>query len=283
MTTTIPTFGTTMSDTTDIDLEGVPETLLLTLYNRAVESQRPDSILRDEQAVRWVEQIDYDFSQFGDGSITHPIRAKVFDDWARAFLSRHPDATVVNLGAGLSSMYARIDNGTARFVDLDLPEAIAVRHRFVEEIDRHRVMAASALEPAWMEILDPERPVFFVAGGLLMYFEPDDVRTLLCTLADRFPGGEMAFDVIPTWFSRRSLNGKAQVANFTFPPMPWALDFHHVSELETWHPRIEVAEQRDYTQGFRGRWGPIGWLALIPPLRNRYMGALVRVRFRAPR
>jgi O-methyltransferase involved in polyketide biosynthesis len=57
-----------------VDLDGVPETLLVTLYNRAVESQRPDPILRDEQAVRWVAQIDYDFSPFGDGRITHPIR-----------------------------------------------------------------------------------------------------------------------------------------------------------------------------------------------------------------
>jgi len=272
-----------MSNHIDIELEGVPETLLLTLYNRAVESQRPDPILRDEQAVRWVEQIDYDFSQFGDGSITHPIRAKVFDDWARAYLARHPDATVVNLGAGLSSMHIRIDNGTARFVDLDLPDAIAVRQRFVEEIDRHQMIAASALDPAWMEALDPGRPVFFVAGGLLMYFGPDNVRALLRTLADRFPGGEMVFDVIPTWFSRRSLNGKAQVANFTLPPMPWALDYPRVPELETWHPSIEVVEQRDYTQGFRERWGLIGCLARIPLLRNRRMATLVRIRFRTPR
>lgn len=49
------------------NLKGVPETLLITLYNRAVESQREDAILRDEKAVAMVEQIDYDFSRFGQG------------------------------------------------------------------------------------------------------------------------------------------------------------------------------------------------------------------------
>ncbi|PEN07738.1 methyltransferase [Longimonas halophila] len=264
-----------------VELEGVPETLLLTLYNRAIESQRPDPILRDDLAVRMVEQIDYDFSQFGDGRITHPIRAKVFDDWARDILARHPDATIVNLGAGLSTMHARIDNGTARFVDLDLPEAIAVRRRFVEETDRHRMIAASALDPAWMDRIDSDHPVLFVAGGLLMYFEPDDVRRLLCTLADRFPRGAMAFDVIPTWFSQRSQKGAVGAGDYAFPPMPWALDYPRVPELETWHPRIEVVERRDYTQGFRGRWGLIGWLALMPPLRNRFMSTLVRIQFQA--
>lgn len=269
-----------MPTKTTVDLKGVPETLLLTLYNRAVESQRPAPILRDEQAVRWVEQIDYDFTQFGDGRITHPIRSKVFDDWARAFLARHPGATIVNLGAGLSTMHTRIDNGTVRFVDLDLPEAIAVRRRFVEETDRHRMIAASALDPAWMETLDPERPVFFVAGGLLMYFEPNEVRRLLRTLADRFSESELALDVISSWMARRSKKGTVQAGNYAFPPMPWALDYPRVPELETWHPGIEVAERRDYTQGYRERWGLIGWLALVPLLRNRYMGTLVHLLFR---
>jgi O-methyltransferase involved in polyketide biosynthesis len=277
MTTAMP-----MSVKTAVELEGVPETLLMTLYNRAVESRRRNPILRDARAVRWVEQIDYDFSQFGDGRITHPIRAKVFDDWARAFLARHPRATIVNLGAGLSTMHTRINHEAAQFVDLDLPEAIAVRRQFVEETDRHRMVAGSALDPAWMDEVDTDRPAFIVAAGLLMYFEPNEVRGLIRALADRFSEAEMAFDVISTWMARRSREGKVRAGDYTFPPMPWALDFHHVPELETWHPRIEVAERRDYTQGFRGRWGPIGWLALIPPLRNRYMGTLVRTRFRAP-
>jgi len=272
-----------MSDKANIELEGLPETLLMTLFNRAVETQRSDPILRDDHAVRMVGQIDYDFAQFGDGRITHPIRAKVFDDWARSFLVRSPDATVVNLGAGLSTMHTRIDNGTAQFVDIDLPEAIAVRRQFVEETHRHRIMASSVLNPAWMNVMDTNHPTFIIAAGLLMYLEPNEVRRLVRTLAERFSKAEIAFDVVSTWMARRSREKKIQTGDYTFPPMPWGLDFHHVAELETWHARIEVAERRDYTQGFRWRWGAIGGLALIPPLRNRYMGTLIRLRFRTPK
>jgi O-methyltransferase involved in polyketide biosynthesis len=134
-----------------------------------------------------------------------------------------------------------------------------------------------------MEALDPARPVFFVAGGLLMYLQPDEVRGLLRALASRFPGGEMAFDVIPAWFARRSQKGAARAGDYAFPPMPWALEYPRVPELERWHPGIEVVEQRDYTQGFRERWGLIGWLARIPLLRNRRMGTLVHVRLGASR
>ncbi len=272
---------TTMSRSknTPVELEGVPETLLMTLYNRAVESQRSAPILRDDLATAWVDRIDYDFSVFGNGRITHPIRAKVLDGWAQAFLARHPDARVVNLGAGLSTMHARIDNGQTQFVDLDLTEAIAVRRRFVKETERHRLIASSALDPAWMDTLDTNRPTFFVAAGLLMYFEPRDVQWLLCALADRFPGSEMVFDVISTWMAQRSQQGTAQAGDYTFPPMPWALDYDRIPELETWHEGIEILQRRDYTRGFRKRWGWIGLLALIPPLRNRYMGTLVHTRF----
>jgi O-methyltransferase involved in polyketide biosynthesis len=43
-------------------LEGVSETLLMTLYVRARESQRPDAMIKDDRAVAMIDQIDYDFS-----------------------------------------------------------------------------------------------------------------------------------------------------------------------------------------------------------------------------
>jgi len=40
-----------MSETTNHHLSGVSETLLVTLYLRAMESQRPDALIKDEKAV----------------------------------------------------------------------------------------------------------------------------------------------------------------------------------------------------------------------------------------
>ncbi len=39
-----------MSKTLEEDLRGVMETLLITLYIRAMESPRPDALIRDEKA-----------------------------------------------------------------------------------------------------------------------------------------------------------------------------------------------------------------------------------------
>jgi len=66
---------------------GVPETLLLPLYNRALESRRPDAIVRDEQAIELLGRIDYDFSRFGKLHAGFPVRARRMDDIVRAFLA----------------------------------------------------------------------------------------------------------------------------------------------------------------------------------------------------
>ena len=46
-----------MSETVNLDLSGVAETLLVTLYLRAIESQRPDALIKDEKAVALVKKI----------------------------------------------------------------------------------------------------------------------------------------------------------------------------------------------------------------------------------
>ena len=42
-----------------VELEGVPETLLWTLYQRAGEARRPDAVLRDPRAVEALAAIDF--------------------------------------------------------------------------------------------------------------------------------------------------------------------------------------------------------------------------------
>ena len=51
-----------------VQLGGVPETLLWTLYHRSIEARRPDAILTDPRAVALVDEIDYPFAErFGSG------------------------------------------------------------------------------------------------------------------------------------------------------------------------------------------------------------------------
>ena len=126
-----------MAEGTSSHLSGVAETLLILLYNRAMESQRPDAMMRDEKAVALVTQMSYDFDQvreirmFEANKVARIMLTREMDRYARDFLSRHPDAVVVHIGCGLDSRFERVDNGQVEWYDLDLPDVIELRRKFI--------------------------------------------------------------------------------------------------------------------------------------------------------
>ncbi len=196
-----------------VDLQGVPETLLWNLYFRATEARRPDAVLRDPRAVELIDSIDYPFVQrFGKANPlqaqAQALRALAFDLQVMDFLDRSPDATVVALGEGLETQAWRVDNGQVRWLTVELPETANLRRSLLPDSPRHRILARSALDDAWMEQVDQTHAVLISAQGLLMYFQPDEVHRLIERSGERFPGAVMLFDAMPRWFSQRTLAGQ---------------------------------------------------------------------------
>jgi O-methyltransferase involved in polyketide biosynthesis len=222
------------------DLTGVSETMLWSLHNRASEAGRSDGVLVDPDSVRIRSAIKYDFTRhFGDPLGSLAARAVEIDRTLRSWLESHPKGIVVSLGEGLETQGRRVDNGRMRWLSVDLPDAIRLREHFLAPTDRFRHIAASALDPVWMDAVDPSSGVFIVAQGLLMYFTPEKVRQLFTSIADRFPGSEFVFDAIPRWFSDLTLLGLNQTASYRLPTMPWGINRDEVElTLRRWHPGV---------------------------------------------
>lgn len=205
----------------EVELTGIPETMLWTLHNRAAEATRSGGILHDPDCVRIYDSIAYDYQyNFGKPDGTHAQRARIFDDAVCGWLAENPSGTVVELGAGLETQFQRCDNGAVKWVCVDVEESIAVRERFLPAGPRCRHIACSALDLAWLDHISPG-PVFITAQGLFMYFDEPDVRTLVTAIVGRLPGVQLMFDAIPPWFSRKTMKGFAKTRNYTAPPMPW--------------------------------------------------------------
>src|SRR4051812_39373294 len=152
-----------------VELGGVPETLLWTLYHRAIEARRPDAILIDPQAVALVDAIDYPFAErFGGPAFVaqaQALRVQRFDTEVRRFLTAVPDGTVVALGEGLETQFWRVDNGRVHWVTVDVPETVEVRERLLEHGDRQTLIAASAFDERWMDEIDPAHGLLITAQG----------------------------------------------------------------------------------------------------------------------
>ena len=149
------------------DLGEVQETLLIPLYYRACETLREDAIIRDEDAVRIIDEIDYDFSCFDEAKYVYldcVIRSEIFDERVERFISNNPNGAILNLGAGLDARFQRVDNGSIRWFDLDFPDVIGIRDQLLPASDRVTHVASSAFDFDWLDALpvSPETPLLSI-------------------------------------------------------------------------------------------------------------------------
>lgn len=180
----------------NVSLGPVQETLLIPLLGRARETQRGRGLIDDPQAVEIVDQLDYDFSKWeGARSLTGAVlRTLMFDDDVSAFLSANPDGTVVEIGCGLNTRFDRLDNGRARWIELDLPDVIGLRREFFQDNDRRTMLAASVLDDGWLDKIPPDGPVCFVSEAALIYLEGMDAERVLEQIAQRFSAAWLVVD-----------------------------------------------------------------------------------------
>jgi len=170
-----------------IKLSGVPETMLQTIYARAKESGGRGTI-HDTKAEEIVGKLDYDFTLAEKDTAMHSgviARTIVLDRLTKAWLTAHPGAVVVNIACGLDTRCYRM-SGYAHWYNLDLPETMAVREKFLPESGTISQIAMSAMEDWGSEISEQNVPVLILIEGLTMYLNAKDVQQIFTAISNRF-------------------------------------------------------------------------------------------------
>jgi O-methyltransferase involved in polyketide biosynthesis len=282
-----------MSETVNQGLSGVAETLLLPLYNRAIESQRADAMLKDEKAVELVgcatqrqpdAPIRLDFSRVRQIAMPELLKVmrimftREFDRYARDFISRQPDGVVVHIGCGLDTRFERVANSQVEWYDLDLPEVIELRRELFGDEGlalseggggRHHLLACSAVEDAWLEAVSVHRPrpFLFVAETVFVYFTEAQVKRLVLGLRDHFPGAELVFDgwrPFEVWFANRYLSSSVFAGL-----MQWGL--WNGQHIEGWGDGVRLLDEWGFFEQPEPRLASFRWMAplfrLFKPMR----------------
>ena len=188
-----------MSEKVSIQKGTVQETLVLPLYGRSLAHRMLPEIFRDTEAEKIMAKMDYDFSTANMGKLpayVYGTRQELLIAEVKKYLEQYPETIVVNLGCGLDTSFSFIDNGRCRYVNLDLPDVIALREKLFDLKERESNLAHDALDYAWMDKIgagENDR-AFIFSGGVLYYFHPEQVRSLIDAMAKRFPGGCYCFD-----------------------------------------------------------------------------------------
>ncbi|MEL6439889.1 MAG: class I SAM-dependent methyltransferase [Cyanobacteria bacterium J06621_8] len=191
-----------MSSQLKQELAGVPRTMLMTTRARVEEHQREDGLIKDPKIAEWWQYLTWDaeLDRFYDSiaQLSWVVRCQIGDRITEKHLKAHPDGVVIELGAGLSTRYYRVGQSSRCWFDLDLPEVTNLRRQLDTESDNHRFLSYSALDFNWMDELPEVNPesLLIIAEGLLMYFEPAEVKNFINLLHERFPGATFFFDVV---------------------------------------------------------------------------------------
>lgn len=233
----------------------LPETALVTLRCRTNEAQRTDGIIDDPMAIRLMESIDYDFSKFKLSTNRQDLalRALAFDASACSYLTDHPKATVVALGEGLQTSFWRLDaaglGSEFRWLTLDLPPIVELRQRLLPHSPRISTCCQSVLDFTWMDMVDPADGVFITAEGLLPYLEPDEALRVIRECAQRFPGGQMMFDLPPKSQAVLARQPVWTALRGTWPRTPFSLSTSELADLARTVPGVRAVRNLPLPRG----------------------------------
>lgn len=193
-----PSDGVSMTDKVPVSLSGAAQTMLTTLYLKALDADFERPVLGDVYAKHAVDRLDYDWREIGVPARWAPlitVRTAQYDMWARQFLAVHEHAAVVHLGCGLDSRVFRVDPPpSVEWYDIDFPGVIALREKIFPTRSGYHLIAASATDPWWLDRIPADRPLLLLAEGISMYLREHEGVALLRRVVERFPSGELQID-----------------------------------------------------------------------------------------
>ncbi|MBE9098353.1 class I SAM-dependent methyltransferase [Vacuolonema iberomarrocanum] len=240
----------TQRQSTD-QLTGVAETLMITLYARAVETQRDDSLFQDPKAVEIAQSTDYNFEKYAKGwssQLGVVIRVKEYDRIVKNFITTHPNAIVINLGCGLCTRFMRVDNGSVRWYEVDFPEVIELRRKFFEETERYQFIAQSILDFAWIDQIQqsPNQPCLIVMEGVAPYLSEADNRALMSQIQHHLAPAEFLFDVLnKKWAKKSKQHDTVSQTNAEFKS-----GIDSGKEVESWGTGIQLKDEIYFSTQF---------------------------------
>ena len=248
-----------------IEKNTVQETLVIPLFGRLVCSERFPELFSDPEAERICDSLDYDFADkrkkmesaaglFGALEVAqrqYDLRCEVL-----SYLRDHPEAAVVNLGCGLDDTFSKIDNGQCRGYNLDLPDVIGVRNELLPAGERERNLACNLNDFSWMDEIDASHGAVFFAAGVFYYFKTAEVKKLFQAMAERFPGGVLAFDVCNERGARLMRRTWLKEAGITDVNAFFSLEDE--TALLDWSNRFASVTARSYMRGYRDIYKSVG-------------------------
>jgi O-methyltransferase involved in polyketide biosynthesis len=209
-----------MKEEKPMGISEVSRTAILPLLCRAVTSERQAPGFNDPMAVLFLERLISISSEEEKKRISnwrkkytginsHDAKARMltvraFDSIASRFISDHPGCTVINLACGFDTRYWRIKSDQCKYIELDLPEMIALKREILKDHLTYELIGCSVLDPLWIDTVTAGGNAHFLllAEALFYYLPKPDVTRILREIAQRFDRSQLVLDMAPEKYTR---------------------------------------------------------------------------------
>lgn len=222
------------------------KTLFIPLYGKAMASRR-GLVLHDETAEKIVTEENVQVTGKSRSpwlALNMAMRSAQMDRLCEKYAAQNPGCAVICPGCGLDSRVLRTKTDAAMWYDLDFPDVIELRRRWFSEDERHKMLAYSVTDLAWLDAVDASvQTAVVVAEGLVMYLQKADMEALFLALQQRFSKTIVIMDAYTSFAVRASR--RSNPINTVGASVYYGLD--DADEITSIGPGIRLLEEPSLT------------------------------------
>ena len=250
-----------------VNVTGVPETMVQTLYARAKETKKQNAKIKDEIAVELVEKLDYDFSKADkDKAMNCGVIARtiVLDRMVRKYLEKHENTVVINIACGLDTRCYRMKEKYLRWYNIDLPETMKIRNQFLTETGPVYQIAKSAMDESYIDDIDYHSGnILVIIEGLTMYLCEKDIRKMFSIIEKSFQKITVMVETMSPFVVKHMKEKSIEGSNAKFT---WGVK--NGMELQRIVPKFSVQQEVSLVEGMKELMPIYHVLAKIPIVQN---------------
>lgn len=164
-------------------------------------------------------------------------RVLILDKMVGDYISKNTDCTIINLACGFDTRYWRIDHQNCRYIEVDLPEVVALKKEILKDHISYEIIGCSVLDNSWIDQVTNRGNSNFliIAEGLLMYFTESEGIKFLQTISQRFIHSQIICDMFPKYIAKGFWKRIIDIHSkkyFGFK-IPMEFGFNKPSDIET--------------------------------------------------
>ena len=250
-----------------VNVTGVPETMVQTLYARAKETRKKNAKINDEIAEELVKNLDYDFSKADkDKAMNYGVIARtiVLDRMVEQYLEKNANTIVINIACGLDTRCYRMEGKYLRWYNVDLPETMKIRKRFLTETGPVYQIAKSAMDASYIDDIDYHgKNILVIIEGLTMYLCEKDIRKMFFIIEKSFQEVTVMVETMSPFVVRHVKEKSIEGSNAKFT---WGVK--NGTELQKIVPNFSILHEVSLVEGMKELMPVYCVIGKIPAVRN---------------